>query len=210
MTDRGECVIFTRMNIRLLLSLLGIVAQLVMTSPAEAELVCARVKTVKGAPALSVVRTAAKKCPRGTELILDTSELVGAPGERGVTGPTGATGPAGSNGTDGDLNILCYATVNMDTDTVTTFGGNGTTGVIALQNGGMNNNLLTCNGSYPGVSSLNDVSIFVTQSTNSSVPVAASVADLDGSSASGSQIAVTVRTSDGNEHYNVLVLGPSS
>lgn len=203
-TDRGECVIFTRMNIRLLLSLLGIVAQLVMTSPAEAELVCARVKTVKGAPALSVVRTAAKKCPRGTELLLDTSELVGAPGERGVTGP------AGSNGTDGDLNILCYATVNMDTDTVTTFGGNGTTGVIALHNGGMNNNLLTCNGSYPGVSSLNDVSIFVTQSTNSSVPVAASVADLDGSSASGSQIAVTVRTSDGNEHYNRLVLGPSS
>lgn len=175
-----------------------------MTSPAEAELVCARVKTVKGAPALSVVRTAAKKCPRGTELLLDTSELVGAPGERGVTGP------AGSNGTDGDLNILCYATVNMDTDTVTTFGGNGTTGVIALHNGGMNNNLLTCNGSYPGVSSLNDVSIFVTQSTNSSVPVAASVADLDGSSASGSQIAVTVRTSDGNEHYNRLVLGPSS
>jgi hypothetical protein len=99
----------------------------------------------------------------------------------------------------------------MDTDTVTTFGGNGTTGVVAAQNGDVNNNTVTCSGSYPGVSALSDLVMLVSQSSNSSGGGPGdAVIDLDGSSASTSQIALQVRTSDGNEHYNVLVLGPSS
>jgi hypothetical protein len=99
----------------------------------------------------------------------------------------------------------------MDTDTVTTFGGNGTTGVVAVENGNVNNNTVTCSGSYPGVSSLDDLALFVTQSTNASGTAPGdAVIDLNGSSASSSQIELQVRTADGDEHYNVLVLGPSS
>ena len=203
------------MNRKLLPSILILLGSLITLSRAEAELVCARVRMVKGVPKLSVARTTAATCPRGTELLLNTGALVGPAGETGPAGPTGATGatgPAGSNGINGDLNILCYARVNMDTDTVTTYGGNGTTGVVAVQNGGSpNDNTITCSGSYPGVSSLNDIVMFVSQSSNSSGGGPAdSVIDLDGSSASTSQIALQVRTSDGDEHYNVLVLGPSS
>ncbi|MEY4668633.1 MAG: hypothetical protein RL518_1332 [Pseudomonadota bacterium] len=177
------------------------------SSTAEAELVCARVRTFKGAPKLVVVRTSKTSCPKGTELLVDTSKLAGPKGD---TGPAGATGPAGSNGTDGDLNILCYARVDMDTDSVTVFGGNGTTGVVAAEGAHANDNIVTCNGSYPNVSSMSDLVVFAVQAVNSTgSPPGDAVIDLDGSSASTSQIVLRVKTADGDEHYNVLVLGPS-
>jgi hypothetical protein len=144
---------------------------------AEAELVCARVRTVKmGSPKLVVVRTNKARCPNGTELLVDTTTLVGPKGDSGPTGATGATGgagatgstgPAGTNGVDGDLNILCYARVDMDTDTVTTFGGNGTTGVVAAPDAHMNDRIVTCSGSYPQVVSMNNLVVFVSQAVNS-------------------------------------------
>lgn len=201
----------------------------------RAELVCARLRSNPKDPALpriAVTRTSNPRCPRGTTLLIDTETLAGATGATGPTGSTGATGtlgptgPVGPTGTSGvsgatgptgptgpsaDLAILCYATVNMDTDTVTTFGGSGTTGVAAQEDGSSNSNRVTCTGSYPGISGLSDLTVLATQSTNSGGPPPAdAVIDLDASSASTSQIVVRVNTSDGDENYNVLVLGPSS
>ncbi len=205
------------------------IALLCIPSALQAELVCVKLKnaspTSKRATKLSVVRTSESTCPKGSEEIIDTDVLTGpkgetgasgAKGDTGASGPAGSTGPAGADGVDGidgvdgDMNVLCYARIDMDTDTVTSFGGNGTTNVSAVQAGGINLNTVTCTGSYPGVSSLNDLVLFANQSTNASTPPGPTVIDLSSSSASSSSIVVHVRSSDGDEHYNILVLGPTS
>lgn len=200
---------FFKKKFDILASLLIIV--LFIPSVLQAELVCAKLKNAspnsQRPTKLVIERTAQATCPSGSIEIIDTAELTGAKGDKGDTGDTGSPGTPGA---DGDMNILCYARVDMDTDTVTTFGGNGTTSVSAVQGGSINLNTVTCNGTYPGVSSLNDLVLFANQSTNASSPPGPTVVDLSSSSASSSQIVVHVRTSDGDEHYNILVLGPTS
>ncbi len=74
----------------------------------------------------------------------------GDSGEKGDTGNTGATGPAG------DSVILCYGHLDS-AGNVLSFGGHGTSNVTVSHSTGIYN--ITCTGSYPGITSTDDLSI---------------------------------------------------
>ena len=206
---------------------------LALSPCASAELVCI---STTNSNKIRIVRTDEANCPKRTSLLLDTSQLGGAKGDTGLSGASGPTGPAGSNGTSGSSGasgptgpsgatgitgatgatgplgnsvILCYAKINAATDTVISFGGNGTTNVTTAEVGSANENTVTCTGNYPGISSFSDIYVYgnLLKLSAGNATVAIEPAT---SSANATTLSLRVWTGDGDEQFNIMVVGELS
>jgi len=157
---------------------------------------------------------AKRRClPRRGESRLSFSDLKGNQGEQGIQGeegPQGEQGSQGETGADGSVGnsvVLCWGTINMDTDTVISFGGNGTTNVTTAPGAFAARKINTCIGSYPGITAESLTVLATMQGTNASISMGVGIGTV---SADSSEIEIETISGDSDEIISFVVFGETS
>jgi len=160
---------------------------------------------------------AKRRCrPNRGESRLSFSALQGNQGDQGIQGEEGPqglqgeTGPQGETGVDGSVGnsvVLCWGSINMDNDTVISFGGNGTTNVTTAPGAFAARKINTCIGNYPGITAESLTILATMQGPNASISMGVGIGTV---SADSSEIEVETISGDADEIISFVVFGETS